>query len=38
MEAHGLKAGEVREVNGVQSLGLAEPNPWVTAETVLQAV
>ncbi|CAE7664863.1 unnamed protein product [Symbiodinium sp. CCMP2456] len=38
MEAHGLKAGQVREVNGVQSLELAEPNPWVGAEAVLQAV
>ncbi|CAE7556829.1 unnamed protein product, partial [Symbiodinium necroappetens] len=37
MEAHGLKAGQVREVNGVQSLELAEPSPWVSAEAVLQA-
>ncbi|CAE7181151.1 unnamed protein product, partial [Symbiodinium pilosum] len=36
MEAHGLKAGEVCQRNGVQSLELAEPNPWASTEPVLQ--
>mmetsp|Transcript_16061 Transcript_16061/g.38019 ORF Transcript_16061/g.38019 Transcript_16061/m.38019 type:complete len:309 (-) Transcript_16061:254-1180(-) len=37
LEAHGLKAGDLRQVDGVQSLELVEPHPWVELDPVLQA-